>query len=645
MIGTKLLNRYEITRELGRGGMGIVYMAHDPVLDREVAVKVITPGGPMRTRKFYLVFALLTFVWCVPPFAATPSADSVYRDGYVYMVDANDSIQQALAVRDGKIIYVGSNDGVKLFIGKQTEIINLRGLMLMPGLVDGHMHPLQGGAQLLKCNLNYEPLTIAQFQARIQACLDSTKKMEPDAWLEVVNWFQQNMQPSGTEVTHETLDALKTMRPILVESSFGHSTLTNSRALQLGKITAGTPDPEAGKIAHDAAGNPTGILEDAAQDLVSELVPKPSESENIKAAEAALDALRKQGITTFLDAAADSTSIEAFTALQRSGKLTARAHFAPVISPAEGSEPQKAVASVKALAQQYDQGAIIAKPTITVRNAKLFMDGVITAPAFTGVMVAPYFINQGTTENPHWAPGDNKGPASYFPPEVLKKLLLELAAAGFEPHIHADGDGAVRASLDGFEAMRAQFSGKDIRAAIAHDEIVDPADFGRYAKLDTIPVLSFQWEKPASDTIDGSKDYLGPARFRVFEPAAFLHNAGARIAYGSDWPVDPLNEWFGLKVGVTRMNAPDAGQKYAGKLSEDAGLTPQTVVRAITMNSSYELHQETETGSLEVGKLADLIVLDLNLFKIPAEQIADIKVLLTVVGGKIVYQSGPFAKH
>ncbi len=453
----------------------------------------------------------------------------------------------------------------------------------------------------------------------------------------VVNWFQQNMLPSGTQPTRETLDALKTRRPVIVESSFGHSTLANTRALQLGGVTASTPDPVAGKIARDPAGNPTGILEDAAQDLVTNLLPKPTEADNLAAAKAALDSLRTQGITTFLDAAAAPEDIRAFAAIERTGKLTARAHFAPVIEPGDGGQPDKAIAAVKTLAE-YDQGPVVAKPTITVRNIKLFMDGVITAPAFTGVMLAPYFVKDGDGTNARWVPGTNKGPAPYFPSAVLNELLFKIVEAGFEPHIHADGDGAVRASLDGFEAMRTRFPGKDVRAAIAHDEIIDPADFKRYTQLDVIPVLSFQWAKPASDTIDGAKDYLGPERFRYMEPEGFLYHAGARIAYGSDWPVDPLNEWFGLKVGVTRTNDPSAGPKYAGRLSEDPGLDRQTVVRAITINSAYELHQEAETGSLEVGKLADFIVLDRNFFKIPAEQIANIKVLLTVVGGQVVYQ-------
>ncbi|HUI62579.1 MAG TPA: amidohydrolase family protein, partial [Steroidobacteraceae bacterium] len=283
-----------------------------------------------------------------------------------------------------------------------------------------------------------------------------------------------------------------------------------------------------------------------------------------------------------------------------------------------------------------------ARPTMTVRNIKLFMDGVITAPACTGALLAPYLANTGTGAKPHWEPGKSRGPEVYFPPEVLHPLLLEAARAGLEPHMHADGDRAVREALDGVEALRKEFPASAIRAAIAHDEIVDPADFPRYARLDALPVLSFQWEKPAPDTIDGARDYLGPGRFKYIEPAGYLAAAGARIVYGSDWPVDALNEWFALKVGVTRENDPAAGAKYAGRLSADTGLTVPAVLRAITANAAYELHAEREVGSIEVGKLADVIVLDRNVTKIPAAQIADVKVLLTVVGGQIVYQGPDF---
>jgi predicted amidohydrolase YtcJ len=188
--------------------------------------------------------------------------------------------------------------------------------------------------------------------------------------------------------------------------------------------------------------------------------------------------------------------------------------------------------------------------------------------------------------------------------------------------------------------MRNKIGAADIRPAIAHDEIVSPDDFPRFKALNTIPVLSFQWEKPAGDTI-GLTNYFGPERMKILEPAGFLAAAGARIAFGSDWPVDQLDEWFALKVGVTRTNSPRALPEHHGRLDEDPGLPRDAVLRAATINAAYELHEDDVTGSVEVGKLADLIVLDRDPLKIPAEDIANVKVVETVVNGRTVFQLKP----
>src|SRR5258706_15923205 len=172
---------------------------------------------------------------------AAGAADMVYRHGYVSTVDAHDSVQTALAIRAGRIVYVGGDAGLAPFMSPTTTVIDLHGRMLMPGLVDGHMHPLQGGGSLLKCNLNYEQLSVVQMQARIQTCLDQAQAQEPDAWFEVVNWFQEGMLPAGTVTNRGDMDALRNKRPIFVMSSFGHKALVNSRALQLPGITAPNP--------------------------------------------------------------------------------------------------------------------------------------------------------------------------------------------------------------------------------------------------------------------------------------------------------------------------------------------------------------------------------------------------------------------
>ncbi|MDB5960086.1 MAG: hydrolase, partial [Massilia sp.] len=465
---------------------------------------------------------------------------------------------------------------------------------------------------------------------------------DPGRWLVVVNWYQQGMLPDGVAVSAATLDALATTRPILVRSSFGHSVQLNSRAIALAGIKRDTPDPAGGRIARDGAGAATGLLEDAAQDLAMDLLPALSVAENLAASSKALVAMRAQGITSFLDAYTDPETMTAFATLQRQGRLTARAHFGVLIDlkdeKNQGATPRSAVEEILKQQKQFDQGPTVAAPSMQVRHAKLFMDGVIAAPAFTGAMLEPYLVDRGTAGKPDWQPGPSRGPDTYFSKQLLTATLNELARAKIDPHLHVDGDRAVRVALDAIEAVRATPAGKLARPALAHDEIVDPADYRRFAQLDVTPVLSFQWAKPAPDTVGALKDYLGPARYATVEPQALLAAAGARVAYGSDWPVDPLDLWFAFKVAVTRTAAPDAGKDYAGRLTDQAGMSRAAVLRAATINAAYTLRQEGVTGSLEVGKLADLIVLDRNFFTIADQDIAKVKVLQTVVGGKVVFE-------
>jgi predicted amidohydrolase YtcJ len=580
--------------------------------------------------------APLAFLSAAAVAAPVAPAERVYRNGVVFTADAANSIAAALAVRDGRIVYVGAEAGLAPFVGPATASVDLQGRFLMPGLVDGHMHPLEAGRSLLKCNLDYASLTVAQFQQGVQACLDAGSAQEPDAWLEVVGWFQESMRPPGVRTSRATLDALHTHRPVIVRSSFGHTVLANSRALQLAGIGKATPEPTGGKIWRDAQGEPSGLLEDAAFAGFDALLPRPDPQQDLRAAAAALRAMNRQGVTSFLDAIGTEEDLAAFSALRKAGDLSARAHFAPPIDPAEAGRLDAAVQRVLAVRARFDEGELRAAPGITVRNAKLFLDGVIAAPALTGAMVEPYRRNAGSESRPDWVAGSSRGPAVYFPAAALDSALLALGRAGIDPHLHADGDGAVRAALDAIATLRAALPGADIRPAIAHDEIVAPADYPRFAQLGAIPVLSFQWEKPAGDTL-GLRDYFGPERMKILEPAGLLAAAGARIAFGSDWPVDALDEWFALKVGVTRTNAPDAPAEYRGRLGEDPGLTRTSVLRAATIDAAYELHEDAVTGSLETGKFADLIVLDRNPLTVPAEDIAGTQVLETVVGGKLVY--------
>lgn len=570
---------------------------------------------------------------------AEAPADLVYRNGTIYTADAANRVVEALAVRDGRVAYAGSGTGVAALTGPATRVVDLERRFVMPGLIDGHLHPLAGGAGLLKCNLHYERLTKDALRERLAACLAASEEQEPDGWLEVVNWFQEGALPAGTVFSAADLDSLKTARPIQILSSFGHSLLLNRRGIAVANLGRQSADPVGGRIARGADGEPTGILEDKAFEPVVALLPKPTPESDLASARAALEALRRQGVTTFMDALATPDALTAFTALAKGGELTARAHFAPEITPADAADPAAAVNRLVALRTRFDQGAMERAPGITLRNAKFFLDGVITAPAMTGALLAPYFVQTGTDRAPRWVPGTSTGPAVYFKPEPLKALVLALAQAGIEPHMHADGDAAVRAALDAYAALRATFPPERIRAAIAHNECVDPADYPRYARLEAIPVLSLQWGKPAADTVDGAKDTLGPVRWPRIEPSGALARAGARIAFGSDWPVDPLDEWYALAVGVTRRAGPAADGQYAGRLGTDPGLSRVEVLRAITINAAYQLHEETRLGSLEPGKFADFVVLDRNVLTVPPADIAATRVVATVVGGNAVYDA------
>ena len=573
-------------------------------------------------------------------------ADTVLRHGSVYTVDASDSVAQAVAVRAGQIVYVGSDSGVTDYVGSKTQVIDLGGRMLMPGLVDGHMHPMSGGAEVQKCSFNYAPLTIAQMRSELQTCLDASKDRGPDAWLEVVSWDRQAMYALDRDPTRADLDALVTTRPIIVTSIDHHTRLVNSRGLAVAGVTAATPDPAGGKIVRDNQGEPTGIFEDAAVLVVDSAVPAPTDEEQVTAAKVALELMGHQGITTFLSALSRESDLKAFTTVQQRGELTARGQFAMLIAPDAAADPVKAVADVKAIAAKYDQGSAKAAPGVEARHVKMFMDGVLQAPAQTAATLAPYNVNVGTDAAPHWVPGTTHG-SMYLTPEVLNPLVVEAVKAGFDPHVHAIGDASVRTTLDAIEHARTQLPGNPFRPAIAHDESVDPADYGRFKSLGVIAVMSFQWAQQAPYSIEAVKDQLGPDRYARMEPEGSLYNAGATIAYGSDWPVDPMAHFLALKIGVTRKGDPthpaSFGPAYAGRLNDDPLLPRNVALRSITMNSAYQLRLDKVVGSIEPGKFADLIVLDRNFMTEPEDDLGKTQVLLTMVGGRIVFTEAPFA--
>jgi len=577
-------------------------------------------------------------------------ADVVLRGGKVVTMDAKRTVAQAVAVRAGRIAFVGSDADAARRIGANTKVIELGGRMLMPGFVDAHLHSLAGGRALLVCDMAYAPLTRAQLLQKLQSCLDATPNAGADIWLEAVNWDRASTAALDADPTRATLDSLATSRPIVVTSADFHTVLANSRALALAGIGAATPDPAGGSFDRDADGNPTGICEDAAGFQVKAAIPPDSDADQLKQGRAALAALREQGITTFMDAAAGEPHLRVFKALRDSGELTARVNLAINVDAANANAaPADEIAKVKALTAGADAGAATPAPGVHSRVVKVFLDGVVNAPADTGALLTPYLQNIGTDDNPQWVEGTNLGQL-YYTPASLRALMLASVDAGLDMHLHATGDRGVRTVLDAVEATRQARPQADFRPAIAHDETVAIADYARFAALDVMATMSFQWAQRAPYSIGDTENHLGAERFARMEPSGSLRRAGARIVHGSDWPIDPFDTFLALKIGVTRSGDPlnphsaaSLAPVFEGPINADPALTRDDVLAAITVNAAHQLRLEKQIGTIEPGKFADLIVLERDFLAVPDEELGRNRVLLTMVGGQVVAAFDAFA--
>ena len=563
----------------------------------------------------------------VPAFArGTTAADFVFVNAYVWTVDPSFPIARAVAVRNGRIVYVGNERQAREHVGAGTEVVNLKGRMMMPGIHDGHIHPLSGGRFLTAPSLNYAVLSIPKFLDALAAILAETASEEPDGWLQVGQWDAIGMAKLPDR---RDLDSLDTARPIIVNSLDGHIALVNSRALQLAGITDSTPDPPDGEIDRDKNGHATGILYDGAIGLVGSLVPPPTAEQNARALRAAFRLMNKKGITTYMDAAADAVELEALALLSDQGKLTLRPHVALYASADALAQPNMAVNDLEDLRNTYT------RPDVTVNTVKLFMDGVIEYPTQTAAMIRPYRVNEGTPNHPHWVPGDSRGP-TYFPQDVVNPGLAALDAAGWQVHMHAIGDRAVRSSLDAIEYARNQNGDLDNRHTLAHIEAIHYDEYRRFRQLNAMACMQMQWAERDSYTMKRLKPYLGASRWSRLYAAGSLEAAGARLCGGSDWPVDPLLPFRQIEMAVNRT----ADEVYAGgdlPLNREQAITLRASIEMHTRNSAYQLHQAGDTGAIRRGRRADLLVIDRNLFDVRLTEVSTTKVLMTMVDGQVVH--------
>jgi hypothetical protein len=550
----------------------------------------------------------------LPAKAPPPAADLVLRGGKIFTATADDDLAQALAVRGGRIVFVGKDVEAARHIGAATRVLDLAGKFVMPGIVDGHSHPVKGGQILSSCSLGYEALTRTQLRERIAACLAAEPDAGPDEWLEVFGWQAQAMVPTGARITRKTLDRLDTQRPILVRGADGHNALANSRALALARVDASTLDPPGGKLLRDESGAPNGYLVDiGAISIVASAMPAFTPERLQRYLGAAHAHMLSVGVTAYLAAGATPDQLAAWMPPPPGP----RAHLAIPVDPTVEREPNLVAARVRALRDGMQH------PRLRVGTVKFFVDGVMEYPAQTAALLSPYLGG-----------GDGE---LYADPGVLARLATKLEAEGWQLHFHTIGDRAVRVALDAVAAARAVNGPRDARHTLTHLELVAPADVPRFAALGAVASFSPQWAQRDAYTIDTLEPYLGSERHGRLYPIRDLLDSGARLAFGSDWPVDPADRFDAIETAVTRERATLAGGGLPGRLNASQRLKVGEALRAYTAGAAFQLHRETELGALAPGLLADFLVLDANPFDVPRNQLSELRVLETWMEGVRVY--------
>jgi predicted amidohydrolase YtcJ len=546
--------------------------------------------------------------------AAPPTpADIVLLHGKIHTEDASRGITQALAVRGNTIVAVGTDQDVRAFIGPGTRTVDLGGRVVLPGIIDAHTHPAESSQDLGKCSLGDKALTSTDVKSRVAACL----KAQPGKHAQ---WFEVVMvNPSGLTLTRADLDSLLPDRPMLLNGSDGHTVWANSPALDAAHITAATQDPPGGHIERDASGAPTGTLRDIAAEIALAAKPAPSLDYEASQLDKALSSMRATGITSVQDAAVDDHLMQVYKRLYDTHRLNMRVrasfHLKNLQEPA-GVLIDKA--------QKFRAKWAIDPDFLRADAVKIFADGVIEYPSQTAALLEPYLDGQGR-------PTHNRGP-SYFTQDNLNQIVSAADAAGLTVHIHAIGDRAVRSSLDAIADARRRNGALDNRDQIAHLELIDPADFPRFKELGVIANFQLLWAE-RDDYIDkATVKYLGPARSRYLYPARSLRDAGAKIAGGSDWGVSSFDAFTAMEHAITRSES-----RGKPPLSPEQSLVLQDMVDAYTINAAFALKQEHTTGSIEVGKRGDFIVLDRDIFAIDPFDLHDTLVTSTYLDGREVY--------
>ena len=566
------------------------------------------------------VALLASCPWLNHSQASEGKADVVLQNGKIYTADPTRSIAQAIAFTGNTIVAVGKDEDMAPLIGAATQTVDLQGKLVLPGIIDTHIHPIFGAVDRLKCSLAGIPARIDALKPVIQACL-AKEPGGPDKWFEAVQ-----LDNYGFSATALDLDSIESARPLVLEGNDGHTAWVNSRGLELVGIAAAKTDPRGGKIVRDVSGTPSGAFIDNATALVLDRFSEPSVEERAALTAAELKSMSAYGLTSLMDAYVTPAEALVWRRLYDTGKLGMRVRTAIYVAD-PNDDSDEAVAQLVAASKAGDVDPDFLRAGVV----KVFADGVMEYPAQTAALLSPYLDADGK-------PTNNVGEL-YFDPLRFAQLVAKLDAAGIAVHVHAIGDRAVRESLDAFAFARNANGATDSRHQIAHLQLVDPADFPRFKEFGVIADMQLEWAKRDASLEAPTEPYLGPNRYRYLYPAGSIHAAGAMIVGGSDWDVSSYNPFRAMQHAVTRG---ERGMGYE-PLNIDERIPIGTAIDAYTINAAFAMKQDVTTGSLEIGKRADLVILDRDILSVDFETIEDTVVLATYLDGCLVYSALPGA--
>lgn len=555
----------------------------------------------------------------LPSLTRAAPADTVFTGGAVYTLDAARRWASAVAVRGETIVYVGNDADAAPLIGPKTRVVPLQGRMLLPAFQDSHAHPSQVPKPATQLDLEGLQDREALF-ARIRAFAGT----HPDsAWITGGGWDEAAFLPSGRP-TRQMLDALVPDRPVFLINNSRHQAWANSAALAAAGITRDTPDPANGEIVRDAAGEPTGNLQETAMILVRDVVPPPTLAERATDLQAALVQMNAEGITAVVEAAADPDTIAAYEELRRRGHLTTRVRICQRLDQ-NNMDDAAQIARFMATRARIEAGDT--DGTLDANCVKILLDGGYGSRSVA--LLTPYLI-----------PGLGSG-TLFVEPERMNRLVTQLDALGFQVHVHAIGDRSVRTALDAIEVARRTNPRHGQPHTLAHLSLIDPVDVPRFRRLDVMPNMTPLWSRPDAWQTVFAVEMFGAERANASYRTRSLAEDGAVLVWGSDWPVTGMATLVGLETAITHRHT--GGRDPAGK--EDRvwnpaqRLTLDRALAAYTSAGAALFGESAQRGSIEPGKDADLVVLGKNLFEVAPLEMHAVTVDLTLRRGKTVWKT------